>query len=179
MRTDIAEPAVQEPSADPFEMLIKEARERQQHHRRRSWAAVLTLIILIAAVALAAAGGGRSPSRGSTLNSRTSSALGAPPLKSGTIVGTLKLIGGPPPGESIPARGTVIFTPFKNDPAKTVDTAANASGRFSLRLPAGSWTVTASSPQFNHSEPGACGAQHRITVKVGKKTDVVVLCEVP
>jgi hypothetical protein len=101
------------------------------------------------------------------------------PLKTGTIVGTFKLIGGPPPGENIPARGTVIFSPLTNDLAVSVRTVVNASGRFSLRLTAGRWTVTASSPQFNHSEPGACGTQHPITVKVGKRTSVAVLCEVP
>jgi hypothetical protein len=83
MNTDIAELAVQDPSADPFEMLIKEARQLQHHHRRRGWAAVLVLIVLIVAVTLAAAGGGRSPSRGTKVSSPTSSALGAPPLGGG------------------------------------------------------------------------------------------------
>jgi hypothetical protein len=82
MRTAIAEPTVEDPSVDPIEMLIKEARQLQQRQRRRRWAAALALIVLIVAVTLVAAGGGRSPSRGLTLNSSTSPALGAPPLSS-------------------------------------------------------------------------------------------------
>ena len=101
------------------------------------------------------------------------------PLKTGTVVGTFRLIGGPPPGESIPARGTVIFTSQKKDQGSSVRAAVNATGRFFLHIPAGTWKVTASSPQFNHSERGACGAVHPITVKVGKSTPVAVLCEVP
>ena len=101
------------------------------------------------------------------------------PSKTGTIVGTFKLIGGPPPGESIPARGTVTFSPLTNDMAVAVVTVVKGSGRFSLRLTEGRWTVTARSPQFNHGEAGACGTQHPITVKVGKRTNVAVLCEVP
>ena len=126
--------------------------------------------ILIIAISLA----GALPFMGSSLPSGAVNA----PLNMGTIIGTFKLIGGPPPGEDIPARGTVIFAQLRKD-SESVKVAVKASGRFSLHLPAGSWTVSASSPQFNHSEPGACGTQHPITVKVGKKTNVAVHCEVP
>jgi hypothetical protein len=78
MNTKIAEPIVHDPSVDPFEMLIKEARQLQQRDRRRRWAAVLALIIVIAAVTVVVAGGGRGPTRGSTLSSPPPSRSEAP-----------------------------------------------------------------------------------------------------
>jgi hypothetical protein len=79
MNTGIAEPSIQDPSTDPFEMLFKEARELQRQHRRRRWAAVLALIVLIAAVTVAVAGGGRSSSPGLASNPSTSSRFGVAP----------------------------------------------------------------------------------------------------
>lgn len=78
MNTKIAESIVHEQSVDPFEMLIKEARQLQQRDRRRRWVAVLALIILIAAVTVVVAGGGRRPSHGSTLSSPQPSRSEAP-----------------------------------------------------------------------------------------------------
>jgi hypothetical protein len=99
--------------------------------------------------------------------------------KAGTVVGTFRLIGGPPPGESIPARGTVIFAPVAKGQATSVRVTVSATGRFIAHIPTGTWTVTASSPQFNSNERGACDAVHPITVKTGKSTHVAVRCDVP
>lgn len=101
------------------------------------------------------------------------------PLKTGTVVGTFRIIGGPAPGVSIPARGTVLFTPLKQNQGSSVRAAVNATGRFIAHIPTGTWKVTASSPQFNSNERGACGALHPITVKVGKSTHVAVVCDAP
>jgi hypothetical protein len=79
MNTEIAEPIVQYPSTDPYEMLIKEARQVQRRHRRRRWTTVVVLMVLVAAVTVVAAGGGRSRTPGSTLKSPTSSRSSAPP----------------------------------------------------------------------------------------------------
>jgi hypothetical protein len=98
------------------------------------------------------------------------------PLKTGTVVGTLRLNGGPAPGESIPARSTVIFTPLKKSQGTSVRVTVSATGRFIAHIPIGTWKVTASSPQFNSNQRGGCGAVHPITVKVGKSTPVVVQC---
>jgi hypothetical protein len=116
-------------------------------------------------------------------------AASAPP-KTGTVVGTFRLIGGPPPGESIPVRGTVIFIPLKQkrgsslrvaDPGSAVKVAVNATGRFIAHISTGTYTVTASSPQFDHNRPGACGTgvPITVTVKVGKSTSVAVRCDAP
>jgi len=115
--------------------------------------------------------------------------------KAGTVVGTFRLIGGPPPGESIPARGTVIFNPVAKaqvtsggtvifapvakDQVTSVRVTVSATGRFIAHIPTGTWTITASSPQFNSNERGACGAVDPITVKAGKSTHVAVRCDVP
>jgi hypothetical protein len=99
------------------------------------------------------------------------------PLKTGTVVGTFRLIGGTGPGESIAARGTVIFTPLKQNQGSSWRVAVNATGRFIAHIPKGTWKVTASSPQFiQNNQRGACGAVHPITVKVGKSTPVAVRC---
>jgi hypothetical protein len=98
-------------------------------------------------------------------------AASAPP-RTGTVVGTFGIIGGPAPGVSIPARGTVIFTPLKQNQGGSVRAAVHATGRFIAHIPRGTWKVTASSPQFNHNQRGACGAVHPITIKVGMSTAV-------
>jgi hypothetical protein len=98
------------------------------------------------------------------------------PLKTGTVVGTFRLNGGPGPGESVPARGTVIFTSLKKNQGTSVRVTVSATGRFTAHIPIGTWKVTASSPQFNSNQRGGCGAVHPITVKVDKSTPVVVQC---
>ena len=100
------------------------------------------------------------------------------PLKTGSVIGTFRLIGGPEPGESVPARGTVIFAPLAKGQATSVKVTVSATGRFIAHIPAGTWKVTASSPQFNSNQSGACGAVHPITVKVSKSADVAVRCNV-
>jgi len=97
-------------------------------------------------------------------------------LKTGTVVGTFRLNGGPAPGKSIPARGTVIFTPLKKNQGTSLGVTVSATGRFIAHIPIGTWKVTASSPQFNSNQRGGCGEVHPITVKVGKNTPVVVQC---
>ena len=100
------------------------------------------------------------------------------PLKTGNVVGTFRLVGGPALGESIPARGTVIFAPVtKGQNATVTATTVSATGRFTAHIPIGTWKVTASSPQFiQNGQRGACGADRPITVKVGKTIHVAVQC---
>ena len=98
------------------------------------------------------------------------------PLKTGTVVGTFRLVGGPGPGESIPARGTVIFALVTKGQATSVWATVSTTGPFTAHIPTGTWRVTASSPQFNSNQRGACGAVHPITVKVGTITHVAVQC---
>jgi hypothetical protein len=104
------------------------------------------------------------------------------PLKTGTVIGTLRLVGGPAPGESIPARGIVTFAPvteFQNATGTVTltGTSVSAAGRFIAHIPIGTWKVTASSPQFiQNGQRGACGAVRPITVKVGKTIHVAVQC---
>jgi hypothetical protein len=106
------------------------------------------------------------------------------PRKTGTVIGTFRLVGGPAPGESTPARGIVIFAPvteFQNATGTVTVTATtvSATGRFTAHIPIGTWKVTASSPQFiQNGQRGACGAVRPITVKVGKTIHVAVQCVV-
>ena len=107
----------------------------------------------------------------------TSSGASNSPPKAGSVVGTFRLIGGPGPGESIPARGTVTFTQVAKGQATYISVAVSPTGRFIAHIPAGTWKVTASSPQFNSNQDGMCDAVRPITVKVGRRTHVTVLCE--
>jgi len=108
-------------------------------------------------------------------------AAGAP-LKTGTVIGTLRLVGGPAPAKSIPARGIVIFAPVTKGQnaigtVTVTATTVSATGRFTARIPIGTWKVTASSPQFiQNGQRGACGAVRPITVKVGVTIHVAVQC---
>jgi len=99
--------------------------------------------------------------------------------QSGTVIGTFRIIGGPPPGLNLAIQGTVIFIPKRSTQGLPVKVAVNATGRFVVRLRPGTWTATASSPHDNHNEHGVCGALHPVVVELDKSTRVAVLCEVP
>ncbi len=97
----------------------------------------------------------------------------------GTVVGTFRIVGGPPPGINMAIRGTAIFIPNLKSQGAPVKVAVNSTGDFSFRLPMGIWKVTAQSPQDNDDQPALCGSLHPITVNVDQITHVAVLCEVP
>jgi hypothetical protein len=165
---------VQDLSTDPNAMLIEEARKIQRRVRRQRWAITLALVVVIAAVTATFASGtfDRSAARGSSGRAANS------PHKSGSVIGTFRLIDGPA-NESIPARGTVVFAPITRESAKSITLTVTSTGRFETRIPTGQWRVTASSPQFASNELNACGALHSLTATGGKTAHVAVVCEVP
>jgi hypothetical protein len=104
----------------------------------------------------------------------------------GTVRGRYVMEGGPidPGGSQPPARplsGVVIF----QDRDAKVSVRAGKTGRFSVRLPAGSYTVSGRSPSIREQLPdghvieGRCSVPLRVSVHAGQTARITVLCAVP
>jgi hypothetical protein len=76
-----------------------------------------------------------------------------PAINPSTISGTLRSVGGRPPGLGIPLRGTVTATAVDGT---TYDAVAGADGKFSISVPEGVYAVTGTSPQYQ-SGRAVCG----------------------
>ena len=99
------------------------------------------------------------------------------PAPSGTLAGELSGTGGPPPGTiQTPFPGTIHVT------GQGVDTQipVGADGRFSLTLPAGTYTVVGHSPSLTDNgvqeECGVAPVGKPVTVTAGQTTTVAVGC---
>lgn len=90
----------------------------------------------------------------------------------GTLTGHLYGVGGPAPGLPRPLPGTVTVT----GPGVHRDVPVGASGSYSVRVPAGSYTVVGHSPLYV-SGRGLCRAERIATVTSGHSTTVDVLCQ--
>jgi len=103
----------------------------------------------------------------------------------GTVRGRYVMEGGPiKPGSQPSARplsGVVIF----QDRDAKVSVQAGKTGRFSVRLPAGSYTVSGRSPSIREQLPdghfieGSCSVPLTVRVHAGKTEQITVLCAVP
>jgi len=80
-----------------------------------------------------------------------------------------------------PLSGVVIF----QDRDARVSVRAGKMGRFSVRLPAGSYTVSGRSPSIREQLPdghiieGRCSVPLTVSVHAGKTKQITVLCAVP
>jgi hypothetical protein len=90
----------------------------------------------------------------------------------GTLAGHLYGVGGPAPGAPRPWPGTVTLT----GPGVHRDIQVGASGRFSVLVPAGTYTVAGRSPRYG-SGAGGCRAAGPATVTAGHRTQADVLCQ--
>ena len=105
----------------------------------------------------------------------------------GTVRGTYEMEGGPiQPGSGSqppvrPLSGVVIF---QNRDAR-VRVRAGQTGRFSVRLPAGSYAVSGRSPSIREQLPdghvveGRCSSPLTVRVHAGKTERITVMCPVP
>jgi hypothetical protein len=73
-----AEPTVQDPSTDPIEMLIKEARRLQLSHRRR-WAITLAVITVVISALVTVVGSDRNNAKKSSAGESANSSISPPP----------------------------------------------------------------------------------------------------
>jgi hypothetical protein len=87
-----------------------------------------------------------------------------------TISGTFRIVGGPPPGIDHPITGTIVATATSG---RAYTAIAGADGRYSLRVPRGTYTIVGHSQQ---DQPGQCGGG---AAQVFRDTAVDVQCDVP
>lgn len=113
---------------------------------------------------------GADSTSGSASN-RTSVANQKPPL--GMVAGQLLFVGGPAPGfPRAVSGGTVTFSG-----ARTVTTHVDSNGTFSVPLSPGTYTVTATSANYN-SGRGVCMASRAVRVADRGTESVRVYCQV-
>lgn len=91
----------------------------------------------------------------------------------GTLTGTLQAVGGPTGASPLPLRGEVTL--HRSNGSKGFITVS-ASGRFSLPVTVGTYTLTAQSPQFEGGS-GECHASGRVVVIKDVKSSVVIDCQ--
>jgi hypothetical protein len=92
----------------------------------------------------------------------------------GTVVGTLREVGGPAPGLNRQIAGTVIaISPFGQSWRATT----TATQPFTLAVPAGTYRLFGSSPLINDGQ-SQCSAAAPVVVVVGKTTQVHVVCSI-
>ena len=97
-----------------------------------------------------------------------------------TVVGSFRIVGGPRPGESIPARGGIAFVRQQRVYSLVVEIVnVGATGRFIAHLPPGTWVVTGTTPQIRPTGSGACAAAMPIEVRADTRTSVIVQCDIP
>jgi hypothetical protein len=92
--------------------------------------------------------------------------------QAGTLTGHLYGVGGPAPGAPRPWPGTVTLTGSGGHR----DIQVSADGRFSVLVPAGTYTVAGRSPRYA-SGAGVCRAAGPATVTAGHRTSVDVQCQ--
>ena len=93
-------------------------------------------------------------------------------LADGILTGHLYGVGGPAPGLPRPWPGTVTLT----GAGVHLDVRVGASGAYSVRVPAGSYTVGGRSPLYE-SGAGLCRAVRVAAVTGGHSTKADVLCQ--
>jgi hypothetical protein len=89
----------------------------------------------------------------------------------GSIEGTLRLIGGPN-NVMFKATGTVTASGSRGE-AKVAH--AGSDGRFTLRLRPGDYVVSGSSPAYNENN-GGCTTANTVTVRRSQVAKVDVIC---
>jgi hypothetical protein len=89
----------------------------------------------------------------------------------GTVTGHLVMAGGPAPGVTVRVPGTITAS----SASRTRQASAAQDGSFTLVLPAGSYTLTGTSPQYNDGH-GRCVATAPVDVREGAVTRADVTC---
>lgn len=95
----------------------------------------------------------------------------APSGPTGTVTGHLAMAGGPAPGVTLRVPGTVTASSASG----TRQASAAKDGSFTLVLPAGRYTLSGTSPQYNDGH-GHCVATAPVVVREGAVTRADVTC---
>ena len=91
----------------------------------------------------------------------------------GTLTGTLEAVGGPSGTGPRPLSGTITATTANRG---VLTLSVGTSGRFTVHPVVGSYTFTATSPQYEGGK-GTCRASGQVTVREDVKTTVTVECQ--
>lgn len=95
------------------------------------------------------------------------------PLAIGTIAGTLREVGGPPPGLDRAIPGTITAEGDTTAVATTTNT-----GDFSIDVPVGTYAVTGTSPLVNDGREKCLAERAAVVVERGRTTHVAVVCSI-
>ena len=87
----------------------------------------------------------------------------------GTLSGHVYLVGGPAPGSPVAVTGTVVAT--HGSSRYTAQTGSD--GSYTLQVPAGDYSVSATSPRYT----GPCIPATKATVKVARRSVANVYCQ--
>jgi hypothetical protein len=102
------------------------------------------------------------------------------PAGTGSVAGTLHLAGGPAPGADQAAAGEVyVFSSANLTTAPTAQAVAGPDGTFHVTLPAGTYYLAATSPNFVLDPAPAvppCHANSPAVVTAGSVTPVRITC---
>ena len=93
----------------------------------------------------------------------------------GNVRGTLRVIGGPPPGVNAAIAGTVTATATDG---RTWRQQVTAKQPFAFSLPPGTYMFTGTSPAINDGKQ-TCVGRSSITVHAGGTTKTAVICDIP
>ena len=87
------------------------------------------------------------------------------------------LVGGPPPGSPVAHSGTVHV--FDRDRYVDLSARAHADGTWHVRVPPGTYRVSATSPGFGSRQGtyDGCRADREVTVDAHQTADVDVTCQ--
>jgi hypothetical protein len=95
----------------------------------------------------------------------------APGGPAGTVTGHLVMAGGPAPGVTLHVPGTITAS----SAGGTRQASAAKDGSFTLVLPAGTYTLTGTSPQYGDGHDN-CVAVAPVVVRAGAVTRADVTC---
>jgi hypothetical protein len=151
----------------------------RRRRRRRAALAGGALVLLVgaaaAAVPLMTTGGLGGPDRSDVPAASASAAPSAASSAASSAVevsGTLRLVGGPAGTAPSGVAGQVHF---RAENGATTSATAGGDGRFSLRVPPGTYVVSGTSPSFGDGA-SPCAAAGPVQVSAVGRHDVEVVC---
>jgi hypothetical protein len=93
----------------------------------------------------------------------------------GTVAGTFLRMGGPAGTPTMPLPGTIMFL---GQGGSTISVSSDGTGKFTGRLPPGSYSVTAESSLIDEGK-APCSRPLTTRVQAGKTVTITLVCDIP